>query len=72
MTKCEFFEEELVYLGFMVSKDRLCMDPKKVKAILEWPMPHDVTKVRSFNGITIFYNKFIRGFNGIFTSMKKV
>ena len=35
--KCSFMKSELVYLGFVVSKDGLKMDPEKVQAIMDWP-----------------------------------
>ena len=41
------------------------MDPKKVKAILEWPTPRSVTEVRYFHGLASFYKKIIKGFSGI-------
>lgn len=31
--------EELVYFGFVVSREGMKMDQEKVKAILEWPSP---------------------------------
>ena len=43
------------------------MDPKKVKAILDWLEPKNLHEVRSFHGLTTFYRRFIRGFNN-FTS----
>ena len=42
LKKCIFVKKELVYLGFVVSVEGLKMDPKKVKAILEWPTPRSV------------------------------
>jgi hypothetical protein len=54
---CELFKE-MVYLGFTVSKDGLCLDPEKIKAMLECLTFHD---------ITIFYKNFIIGFKEICT-----
>ena len=39
LKKCLFLKEELVYLGFVISAEGLKMDPKKIKAIVEWPSP---------------------------------
>ena len=46
LKKCSFVKKELVYLGFVVSSEGLKMDPKKVKAILEWPTLRSVTKIK--------------------------
>ena len=65
LKKCSFAKKELVYLGFVVSPEGLKMDPKKVKAILEWPTPRSATEIISFHGLVSFYKKFIKNFSGI-------
>ena len=46
--KCEFDREEMTFVGFLVSKSGIGMDPAKVAAILEWPIPKFVEEVQSF------------------------
>ena len=46
---------ELVYLGFVLSKDGLKMDPEKIEAILNWTSPKNILEVRIFHGLDSFY-----------------
>ena len=48
LSKCFFAKEKIVYLGRVISKDGIHIDPDKVKAIVEWPTPKCVRDVRSF------------------------
>ena len=71
-SKCEFFRTRVSYLGHIVSKDGIEMDPKKVKAIKAWPIPTSVTDVRSFLGFTNHYCRFIRGYAQIAKPLYKL
>ena len=64
-SKCDFFKDEIQYLGHVVTKEGISMDPEKIRAIEDWPVPKDVTDVRSFMGITSYYRRFIECFSNI-------
>ena len=64
-------QEEIVYLGFLISADGSKMDPEKVKAILELPTLENMGEVISFHGLASFYRKFIKNFSAIFNAMTK-
>jgi len=51
MSKCTFGEEEVEYLGHVISKG-VKVDPKKIKAITEWSEPKTISKLRGFLGLT--------------------
>jgi hypothetical protein len=78
MSKCEFGKTSLVYLGHIVGGGELKIDPSKVKVIVNWPKPNNVTEVRSFLGATQYWRKFISNFSSIaaplhaLTSVKQV
>jgi hypothetical protein len=65
MKKYEVARHDLVYLSFVVSGGELKIDPHKVRVILEWPQPKNVTEVRSFVGACQYVRKFIRNFSMI-------
>ncbi|MCO5576613.1 hypothetical protein L7F22_030428 [Adiantum nelumboides] len=60
--KSEFFMEEIYFLGHIVSKDGVRMDPAKIKAIQDWPEPVNLHEVRSFLGLCSYYRRFIHFF----------
>eukprot|EP00253_Pinus_taeda_P007180 PITA_07180 len=50
-SKCEFFKEQIQYLGHIITKEAIVVDPKKIRTIMEWPVPKDVADIRSFMGL---------------------
>ena len=53
------------YLGHVISKDGIAVNPEKIKSIMEWPIPKDVEEIISFMGINGYYRRFIEGFSKI-------
>ena len=43
-------------------EDGIRTDPKKVEAVLQWPVPVTITDVRSFLGLTNYYRRFLKGY----------
>ena len=64
-SKCELFKDKIQYLGHMISKEGIAVDPDKIKSIIDWPIPKYVTDVRYLMGIMGYYHKFIKGFSKI-------
>ena len=65
LAKCTFAKNEVPFLGHMVSDKGISMDPRKIQAIKELPLPTDLTKLRSFLGATSHYRKFIKNYSKI-------
>jgi hypothetical protein len=61
--KCEFFATSVDFLGYVVSRHGISMDPAKVQAIEDWPVPSSLKHVQSFLGFCNFYRQFIKGYS---------
>ena len=55
LEKSEFHKEEVKFLGHIVGTNGIRMDPKKVQAVLEWPVPKNLRDVQSFTGFCNYY-----------------
>ncbi len=70
--KCEFEVLETEYLGVIISKGSIRMDPVKVKGITDWPVPTKKKELQSFLGFTNFYRRFIKNYSKIVKPMMQL
>lgn len=57
LKKCDFFKKEVLYLGHVISADGIKPDPKKVEAIINYPVPTTVHSLRSFMGLVNWFHR---------------
>ncbi|KAL0282788.1 UNVERIFIED_CONTAM: Retrovirus-related Pol polyprotein from transposon.6 [Sesamum angustifolium] len=72
LSKCELWVNQVVFLGHVISGDRVMPDPSKVKAIMEWRVPKNVIEVRSFLGLAGYYRRFVERFSIIAGPLTKL
>jgi hypothetical protein len=73
-SKCDVFQKQVHYLGHVISKEVVAVDPNNIKAIMDWHIPKDVSNIRSFMGLEGYYRRLIKGFSKIgfpITSLQK-
>ena len=65
LKKCEFWLNQVVFLGHVISKDLITVDPNKIEAVVNWDRPTNVSEVKSFLGLAGYYRRFVKGFSRI-------
>jgi hypothetical protein len=60
------------FLGHVISKEGMAVNPSKVASILEWEAPKNVKQIRGFLGMAGYYRRFIEGFSKIAGPMTKL
>jgi hypothetical protein len=63
--KCEFHQQEVKYLGLIISMEGIKMDPKKMHTMQDWEPPSNLKDIRAFLGCANFYYHFICNYSHI-------
>jgi hypothetical protein len=65
LSKCEFWLKQVAFLGHIISKGGISVDPSKVQDVLSWKAPTSVGYIQSFFELAAYYRRFIEGFSKI-------
>jgi hypothetical protein len=62
LSKCEFWLKQVAFLGHIISKGGIVVDPSRIEDVLSWNAPTSVGDIQSFLGLAGYYRRFIEGF----------
>jgi hypothetical protein len=54
-SKCEFWRKQVAFLGHVILKGGISVDPSKVQDVLSWNAPTSVGDIWSFLGLAGYY-----------------
>jgi hypothetical protein len=72
LNKCEFWLKEVSFLDHIISEGGIFVDPSKLKDVMSWKTPQNVSDIRSFLGLGGYYRRFIEGFSKISKPMMEL
>ncbi|KAJ8771340.1 hypothetical protein K2173_026517 [Erythroxylum novogranatense] len=71
-TKCEFWLDQVIFLGHIVSRQGIQVEQKKIEAVMKWEAPKNVSEIWSFLGLAGYYRRFVEGFSLILAPLTKL
>nr|GEV53943.1 putative reverse transcriptase domain-containing protein [Tanacetum cinerariifolium] len=71
-SKCEFWFPKVQFLGHVIDKQGIHVDPTKIESDKDWASPKSSMEIRQFLGLAEYYRRFIEGFSKIAKPMTKL
>jgi hypothetical protein len=62
LSKCEFRLKQVTFLGHVISKGGISVDPSKIQDVLSWKAPTSVGDIQNFLRLAGYYRRFIEEF----------
>lgn len=63
--KCSFTKKETEFLGMIVRREVIRVNPEKVEVVRDLPKPKYQTELRSFIGLLQFFRRFMKYFSAV-------
>jgi hypothetical protein len=63
LSKCEFGLTEMLYLGHVIGAQGVQVHWDKIQVIRDWPLPRNITELKSFMGLCTYYWRYVKGFS---------
>ncbi len=63
--KYDFAKKKLKFLGHIISREKIRIDPKKIEKMINMRSPKNLKELRSRLNLFFFYRQYIKGFSNI-------
>nr|GFA36421.1 putative reverse transcriptase domain-containing protein [Tanacetum cinerariifolium] len=71
-SKCEFWIPKVQFLGHVIDKQGIHVDPTKIESVKNRVSPNSPTEIRQFLGLVGYYRRFVEGFSKVAKPITKL
>ena len=63
--KCQLFKKQVDFLGRVINEQGVHSNPQNIECVKNWPLPKNITELRSFLGMCSYYRRFIANYSHV-------